>query len=210
MVVDVIIPANINSPELKAMTEKSIQSLSESEDYVKFNVTLVLDDGVTPFCYNKSLCMGLEKGDSEFVILANNDLIYEKNFFSELMIAYNAGIAESFGCWNPKWHERFFKKEQDYYVGDRIGYELTGWIIVTTRKVLEKINFCHRDSFKVDFWYSDDLYKYLLRQHNIKHALVRNSKVTHLLSKTLKTHSKEKQIELTIGQKKKYDAGKVY
>lgn len=203
MEADCIMPVNYSKPELVVMTGECIASLHYSEKYVKFNV-IEVEDKSERFNYNRALCEGLSRGTSEFVILANNDLIFHKNWFSELMIAYNDKIAESFGCWNPKWHERFFKKEQDYYIGDRIGYELTGWIIVTTRKILEKINFCHRDSFKVDFWYSDDLYKSLICQHNIKHALVRNSKVTHLLSKTLKTHPKEKQIELTTGQKQKY------
>lgn len=207
MVVDVIMVVNYSKPELVEMTNRCISSLHESERDIRFNIIIVEDDGVD-FNYNKKLCEGLSQSNNEFVILANNDLIFTEGFFSEIMAAYNTNIAESFGCWNPNWHEKYFKTYQEYYLGYEIGKHLTGWCIVTTRKVLNEIDFCNENNFRVSFWRSDDIYKDLLKQHNIKHALVRNSKVTHLLSKTLKTHSKERQIELTINQKSKYEAGK--
>lgn len=203
MIVDCIMPVNYSNPELVEMTNRCIASLHASEHYIKFNVIIVEDDGVD-FNFNRQMCKGLSHGKSEFVILANNDLLFSEGFFSEVMIAYNVKVAESFGCWNPNWHERYFKPNRDYYLGYDIGKHLTGWCIITTRRVLKRIDFCNEENFRVSFWRSDDIYKDLLQKHNIKHALVRNSKVTHLLSKTLKTHSKEKQIELTIGQKKKY------
>lgn len=203
MVVDCIMPVKYSTPELVAMTGECISSLHYSEDYVKFNVIKVEDDG-DDFNYNRAICNGLSQGTSEFVIMANNDTIFHSSFFTSICEAYNSKIAESFGCWNPKWHEKYFKEYQDYYLGYDIGKHITGWCLITTRKVLEQIDFCNEKNFRVSFWRSDDIYKDLLKQHNIKHALVRNSKVTHLLSKTLKTHSKEKQIELTTGQKQKY------
>lgn len=203
MVCDVIMPVNYSKPELVEMTNRCIASLHASEHYVKFNVILVEDDGVE-FNYNKKICEGLAQGKSEFVVIANNDIIFENFWFSMVMIAYNTKIAESFSCWNPAFHELYFKNKQEYYVGYRIAREFCGWIIVTTRKVLNQIDFCNEENFRASFWYADNVLADLLQQHNIKHALVRNSKVTHLLSKTLKTHTKEKQIELTIGQKKKY------
>lgn len=206
MTADVVIVANYSTPELKRMTEECVLSLRQSEKEHSFNITVQVDNG-EDFCYNRMICNGLQKGNSEWVVLANNDLIFGNKFFSYILMAYENGIAESFGCWNPNYHEKYLKKEQAHYYGYRTSIELTGWTIITTRSVLKKINFCSEESFRTSFWYSDNHYANELQKHNIKHALIRESKVTHLLNQTLKTKTKEEQKNLTSGQKTKYLTG---
>jgi hypothetical protein len=206
MTIDVVIVANYSTPELKRMTEECVLSLRQSEKEHSFNITVQEDKG-SDFNYNLLLCSGLSKGNGEWVILSNNDCIYHNKFFSMILMAHENGVAESFGCWNPNYHEKYLKKEQSHYYGYRTSIEMTGWVIVTTRSILKQINFCSEENQRVSFFYSDNIYGDLLKKHNIKHALIRNSKVTHLLNQTLKTHSKEKQLELTKGQKQKYLTG---
>jgi GT2 family glycosyltransferase len=196
-IVDVIIPSKTCIRTLP-MIINCIGSLRESEDNIQFNVVIVesgehiVDMGQNMtisypkarFCYNHALNMGLAKTENNWVVLANNDLIFKKNWMTEIIIAHNQRKdIESFSPWNDMWdwHRRYYG---DFYPniieGHRIGIELAGWCIIARRRIFEQVKLSER----VNFWYSDNVYADDLLTHGIKHALVTGSKVDHIVSQT--------------------------
>lgn len=210
------------SEELYKMTQKAIDTLHESEDEYVFNVILLESNKkseylynrckvYTPdfnhFNYNRYMNYGLCLCENDYVVLANNDLIFHKNWFSE--IYKHKDESHSFGCWNEydKWHTKLKEIREDEFnekgfrEGYRTSYEMTGWCFVVKREIFDYFKLDER----VQFWYSDNVYIDDLQRHNFKHIIVRNSKVDHLCSKTTKTMDKDKQRLLTTGQLKNYN-----
>jgi hypothetical protein len=93
-----------------------------------------------------------------------------------------------------------FPEARDYYEGYGVGYELAGWCIVARREIFEIIDLSDR----VDFWFSDNIYADELQKHNLKHLLVKNSRVDHTVSKTLLTLPPETVRDLTDRQMGRY------
>jgi len=198
MIVDVIIPSK-TSEKLSPILAQCIGSLKASEDEITFNVVVVesgeqIDCGQNKtivydrdeFCYNHALNMGIKATKSEWVILANNDLIFRHLFMSEIVF-YSAMMptVKSFSPWNSHggWHDNLFGDSplNRAFFGYRTCYELTGWCIIVKREILEKIDLSER----VNFWYSDNVYADELIKINESHALIRASKVDHLCSQTI-------------------------
>lgn len=206
-IVDVIIPCKTCGNTV-AMTLNCIQSLRQSEDEIDFNVVIVesgeniIDVGQNDtikypkakFCYNHALNMGLKNTESNWVVLANNDLIFKKGWMTEIIIAHNIRKdIESFSPWNDMWdwHRRYYGDVYpDILEGHRIGIELAGWCIVARRRIFERVKLSER----VDFWYSDNVYADDLLTHGIKHALVTGSKVDHIVSQTHAVTAEESYI----------------
>lgn len=219
--VDVIMLTKTISEDLQKMTQKAIDTLHNSERDFEFNVILLESNKkseyifnnckvYTPdfkhFNYNRYMNYGLCLCENDYVVLANNDLVFYKNWFSE--IYKHKDEAHSFSPWNEyeDWHTKLKKiektefNEKGFKEGYRTSYEMTGWCFVVKKEIFEWFKLDER----VEFWYSDNVYIDDLQKHNFKHILVRDSKVDHLCSKTTEKMDKEKQKLLTTGQFKKY------
>lgn len=222
MTIDIIILSLTNSVELFETTKECIRSLRKSEDDHNFNIIVaesnknfrddysyddcevIIPEG--EFNYNRFCNIGLEHCSSEWVALCNNDLIFQKNWFSEIFAAsQELKDVQSFSPWNSynNWHNERFKEIKPYYEGYGIGYELTGWCIVAKREIFQKVKLDDR----VSFWFSDDVYRDELQKHGIKHALVRSSVVAHITSKTLLSMPADVISELTEKQMANYTGG---
>lgn len=208
MLVDVIMPSK-TSDQIAPLVMQCIATLKMSEPAIKFNVVLVESAGYRAlgqdrtvmydqdqFCYNHALNLGLRATDNEWVILANNDLYFHPFFMTAILAAQKEDSSiQSFSPWNDfgGWHERAFPgSEYSIFYGYRTSYELAGWCIVTTRKVLNEITLSER----CRLWYSDNIYADELQKRGIVHALIRQSIVGHLCSQTIDYSS--------------YDVGKDY
>ncbi len=219
MIVDVIMLSLTNSDELFEMTQSAINSLLESEKKFQFNVILlesnkkskyqyknctVYTPNLGKFNYNKYMNYGISITNNEFIAFCNNDLIFQKDWFTEIYRLKD--IADSFSSWNnyENWHDKCMpniSRLTPYIEGYRIAHEMTGWCFVAKRKVFNKFKL----NEGVDFWYSDNVYIDDIVRHGFKHILVRNSFVDHICSKTYKTFDTEKQNEVTKDQLNKYN-----
>lgn len=196
MVVDVVVPS-LSLPQYHDMVRNCVSSLRSSEIHHTFNVTL-MESGpefvelgqdntlraTSPFNYNKTLDVGVKSCSAEWVVLANNDLVFEFGWFTEVLRAQELRPdVSSFSCWNPYggWHEQRLPHCEDVREGYGIGYELCGWVLVLKREHYFLLNTTN----DVTFWCSDNVYCDELRRLGLKHALVKNSRVQHLTSKTL-------------------------
>jgi hypothetical protein len=201
MEIDVIILSYTKDLYFYGLLQRTLNTLHWSEKDIKFNVNVVetnekyLEQGfvsnnvanvITPkeeFNYNRFLNFGLNECKNEWLVVANNDLVFTKGWLSKIFeIKNNNPDFLSFCPFEPNWHcHKSLLNEQNFYEGYRTAYEVTGWCIVMHQSVLKTCNLFD-ESFA--FWYQDNDYAMSLKQHNIRHALVRNSRVYHETSKS--------------------------
>lgn len=217
MIVDAIMLALSTSDELFKMTQSAIDSLHNSETDFQFNIVLLesnknsqyhyencttLVPDIEAFNYNKYMNYGIQKTINEYIILCNNDLVFHKGWFSA--IYKHRDKSDSFSSWNNigGWHEvRIPEPYPEFIEGYKIGTEVGGWCLVVKRSVFDVITLDDR----VSFWFSDNVYIDALRKNNMKHGIVTNSFVDHLLETTSKTLSNKERYKLRDAQREIYN-----
>lgn len=142
-----------------------------------------------PFNYNACLNAGIKHAKGDWIAMCNNDLEFSRDWFAPIKAANRLSASPT----------------QDK-CADSIGYEighcLKGWCIVVKRELLQQIG---ELPTKYKFWYADNAYADLLRQHKIEHHLIGQSIVKHVGSATLLTLSKEERKEMTEDITKRYE-----
>lgn len=214
--IDVIIPSKTRE-DILPIARQTIRSLRQSEDEMDFNVVIVESNSKNieigqdatimydrdDFSYNRALNIGIQATSNEWVVLANNDLIFHDYWFKTIQITHNVNPEyESFSPWNDmhNWHRRIFPDNKYNLIpGYNICRELVGWCIVVKRSVLDRIGPL---SERCSLWYSDNIYADALIEHGIKHALVANSFVDHLTSQTINFNEYMTEVDF-----KKYQEG---
>jgi GT2 family glycosyltransferase len=136
-----------------------------------------------PFNYNRFINHTLDHLQGEWVIISNNDVGYERGWFSEMMKIHEMRPdIQSFSPRDPMlymkyfdWH--FIDSPNDYYESYLVTEAVMGWCIVVKRTALDKI-VPFDETF--DMYYQDNDYARTIESKGIKHALVRHSIATHL------------------------------
>lgn len=199
--VDVILLTNSATERIVRMTRRSIISMQDAEDNYKFNVTLmesgrdcrpeyadIVKHYVVPktnFNYNKFLNLGFEYLTSDWVVISNNDVGYERFWFDEIMkINAERPDIQSFSPKDPFLYMKYFDghflgHKGTYYESYNVHEAVMGWCLVIKREALEKIR-PFDELF--DMYYQDNDYAEMLKLYGIKHALVRHSIACHLES----------------------------
>lgn len=226
---DVIILSWAKTDELRKTTETAIETLINSEPNTKINIIVVeshndakpygkhktlyyyKESKTDNFIYNKAVNIALDYcSGADYIAVCNNDLEFQQNWFTIIREAMVTGGFMSACPIAPGFRGQV---EFEKLVKPVEGYEITkhfgGWCFVLNREVLPAIGF--KLSEKVDFWYSDNVYVDQLVRSGIRHALVTQSKVKHVESKTLfgADLGAEKFNELTGGQRTKYESQKL-
>jgi GT2 family glycosyltransferase len=215
MTVDVVIISLASTKALLKMTEAAIQSLHESEPLHDFNVIVVEGNkyvsykGATTihysgdYNYNALLNLGTSYGKSDWVVWANNDLIFHEGWFTEILEGNKQTSIESWGSLSPGYqHQEKGLKGDRFQIGTRIGIEMSGWCITLHRSVWERIGQLHTH---VMHHYSDQVYLDQIAELGITHALATQSRVTHLLNKTIKELPVIDQRKYCEGQRVRYN-----
>ena len=212
IVVDVVIPANTIDEQIRAITQNSIYSLRSCElSNVKFNVIVCEQnreaddyDGVDltlhydfPFCFNKVLNYGARHCHNKYIMFVNDDIMYCRGFIMPLLTAAMMGY-QSLSPTDP---HKDNPCEQKYVEGYGIDLELKGWFIMCDRDMYDQIGGFDE---RVDFYWSDNLYKDQLKKAHVKHFRVTDSFAVHFGRSTLRKHNKQKRIEYTDGQGEKF------
>ena len=212
IVVDVVIPTNTLDEQIRAITQNSIYSLRDSQPAnVRFNIVVCEQvkeaadyDQVDlmlhydfPFCFNKVLNYGAQHCNNRYIMFVNNDIMYFRNFITPLLSAAMMGY-QSLSPTDP---HKDKPTQQQFVEGYGIDLELKGWFILCDRIMFDSIGGFDE---RVDFYWSDNLYKDQLKKAGIKHVRVTNSYAIHFGSVTLKRHDKQKRKEFTDEQGKKY------
>lgn len=206
MEVDVIILSLCKDKEIYQMNLNCIESLITSEKNHYFNIMLIESNKdfdklgfsynhpnvkiITPeeaFNYNAFLNIGIAKAKSEFIVAANNDLIFKENWFSEILKAQeNFPELHSFCPYDPDNEAALADNHtNEVLFGYRLRKEMVGWCIVFDRRVLEVM-----PQFDEDFsyYFQDNDYANEMRKSNMLHGRVMSSHVVHLGSETSKVN----------------------
>jgi len=214
MIIDVIILSYAKNDDIIKMNNDCINSLNDSTNEHTFNILLietelekkyeydqpnvkVIQPGIE-FNYNKFLNIGLKECKNDWLLISNNDTIYHKNFLEEM---FKANVEDneilSMSPMDDEWHiHMLLDKTKKIHYGYRTSYEVAGWSILLNKSVIEKIG---EFDEQFTFWYQDTDYANSLQINGIKHALITDSKVTHLLSRSHKLIESEKIFEMTDG-----------
>lgn len=212
--IDVLIPSYAKSETLKEVTDNCLKSLFESSEKVRFNAVVLeqneeVEYDVTtlhydfPFNYNKVLNYGISKTKSPYIILSNNDVHFHKGFAEALLRVFDMGYL-SISPYCPKAHKEF-ETGNHIIKGNITGKTLPGWCIAVKRDIFKIIGKLNED---VEFFFSDNAYCEQLNQAGITHALVCNSFVTHLGSKTFDVMDKDFRANMGWGQKVNFNIAK--
>jgi hypothetical protein len=208
--VDIIIIAATRNEHFFAITQNAINTLHESESENIFNAIIIetfdTENKYTyknakkylfvenTFNYNKCLNFGITKSTANYVGFFNNDVIFHKNWFSKLQKFFTNRI-QSLSPSCPIAHKD--NQISDFDIGYRVRKHIAGWAIVVTRELINTIRYFDESA---SFWRSEQYYAEQLKEHGIIHALIRDSFVEHLESKTLHSIEKNLQNQYTKGQ----------
>jgi GT2 family glycosyltransferase len=195
MIIDVIILTDSTDV---FMTQRTINTLHYSDIMHEFRVQLV-DSGTndplryrgyhnyihpeSSFNYNKFLNIALTYCVGEWVVISNDDVSYEKGWFSTMMNVHEQRPdIEAFSPKDPllyaKWFPNHFTgTNSTYYESYTVTESLQGWCTVIKRSALN--NVLPFDEL-FDMYYQDNDYAERLKQVGIKHALVRDAIVCHM------------------------------
>lgn len=193
--IDLVILSYSADLDLKKQTHDCLKSLFESEENSKeiFNViVLESQEGILwnnfpntktysppkPYGYHKFMNFGRKLGNNPFVCLCNNDLIFGKNWASEILkITSEFSDILSLSPICPKTQPLYgILPNTGNYLGYQIRKEVSGWCIFQRREIYKIIGDLD-ESFT--HWFSDNDYSLSLYEKSIKHCLVSSSIVTH-------------------------------
>lgn len=146
----------------------------------------------SPFNYNWCLNLGFSFCKSQYVAFCNNDLYFDRNWAKNAIFAMKK---HGYLSVSPSNRYIFEGVIEGHIVGEK--GQLYGWCIIVDRKIFDYIG---KFDEVCNFWYSDDVYAVQLRCAGIKHALVGNSKVKHLKTRTLRKVGRSERIDYTLKQ----------
>jgi GT2 family glycosyltransferase len=216
MNIDAIILSNSSDMSHYGVTCRTVNSLRESDKFNNINKIIIIESqdivdfkksGFTynncqvihpqeKFGYNKFLNIGLKYSNSEWILICNNDLFFTKDWLSEMeKIVEKYPEFKSFSPRCPNWHLHQ-SIDGELLEGYTVSKNICGWCILLHRSVVEE---CDLFDEQFDFWYQDNDYAMTLESKNIKHALVPNSKVYHMISSSHDLLA-DRKYEMTHGQ----------
>jgi len=202
--IDVVIIAGTKNKDIETMTQNAIDScgcnvyvVETFDKKVKYKGCKTVYYIKKKFNYNKAVNFGISKTKSQYIGFFNNDVVFEKGWDKEIIKQMKKHGALSA---SPTCRKSHVKTKKEVIQGYEVRRQVAGWAIVVDRNIFYKIGKINTD---VDFWLSDNVYVEQIKQADVKHILVTNSKVLHLDggSKTLDISTNKR--ELTQGQYKK-------
>ena len=219
-VLSVIILSNTLDDEIYDMNCKCIESLIVSEDWNKNELRILLIESnktnqykyneqievIVPqekFNFNRFLNIGVEQSNSEFIALCNNDIIFRKGWFTEILKIKKQHF--NFMCFSPIDRDyttmsyELFPEDNAYYTGWKNKYHFAAWCIVLDRRIFTTIG---KLDERFDFYYADDDFLMTLRKYSLDNVLVVNSHVKHLSQQV--TEKVNRKTPFQISDKVKY------
>lgn len=213
MTLDLIIISDAKTPELKAITQKAIDTAIDSEHHILIRPIVIENQSdidydrantyrqCGDFNYNRFLNFGASLGDGEYIAFCNNDLIFGFQWAYKLICAlidHRLDSVSPYSKISHSIHDTRISPNNGIYPGHTVKHQFEGWCFVWRRSLWEEIKLDER----ISFWCSDDATVEQLKAAGKTHALVTYAFVEHTNNggHTLKTMPNRH--ELTIGQAK--------
>lgn len=197
-IADVIFLSKANNVDDQLMTQRAIDSCIQGANGLPVNC-IVIEGGIgeyrnaevvytrEPFNYNGFGNMGARMGKAEWIMLANNDLLFHDGWLHKLIAADGDVVSP---------HEPNDTRQQDIIENTQgyvCGKHFSGWCFMIKRSLWNEIG-----GFDADFtfWCADDAVIEQVKAKGIKPMIVKESIVEHLGSITLKQQPDEIQNDL--------------
>lgn len=182
--IDLIILSKASTDSEYEMTKRAIQTVNDSRVNIivmeqterTYDVQTVHSPG--DFNYNGFANKGASLGNSEWIMVANNDIIFHANWLDPLLEAQSPLVSP---------HEPTDRRQRGLMsneTGDIVGRHLSGWCFMIKRTLWEQIGGFDED---VEFWCSDNVVVEQVKKLGILPTVVARSLVTHIGSQTLQT-----------------------
>jgi len=213
MLFSAIILSNTKSQSIFDMTLHCIESMIQSEKdntNIEFEVLLIesnkqIQDSTyqfpahvkviipeADFNFHAFLNKGIKAATGDFVGLFNNDLIFQKDWFTEILkVKQQYPKVQSF-CpvdYDSKFTPKSFFNGKPYLFGYKVRRHIVGWCLIAEKSMFDKTGLLDE---RFSFFYADDEYSLMLQKYGKKHVVVANSEVSHLESKVSKELEQKK------------------
>lgn len=214
-VVDVVILSKAVDSRSRNMTQRAIDTCYYGSNGLPINILVVENGSVVKYArattikkneefnYNEFANTGAALGSAEWIMIANNDLVFHDGWLHHLIAAGNDVVSP---------HEPNDPRQADIEENESgfvTGRHFSGWCFMIKRQLWEDIG---RFDTDVSFWCSDDAVIEQVKAKGITPMLVKQSIVDHQPSSTLRTFSPAKQAEMKWGNvyifNKKYNKSK--
>jgi len=197
--IDVIMHTRTSNEAVFNMTKIALMMLHDSEKDYKFKVFLYETDPDSTYDYSPwiykyfketeqpyNCCKVINKAyphiTSDWVLIVNNDLRFERGWFSKIINVHNERPdIKSFSPKDPLLYSiecdfHFVGTDEDYHESYKVREFMAGWCYVMKKEVWDAV---YPWDEQFDFYYADNDYAEKLKTLGIKHALVRDSIVFH-------------------------------
>ena len=216
--VDVVMLAYTLDRAVYEMNLQAIQSLRAAEPDIQFNVFLIESNKAwpelgwqydtativqipdAPFNFNAFNNIGLGLGQADWVLFSNNDVVFQSGFCSAMLAAHAA--QPNLDCLCPVdpasqyTPAGTFPAQALSVEGYLVRVTFTGWCFMVRRAAMA-ITGPFDPSF--DYYFADDDFTMVLRQHDLRNAAVPQAHVHHL------AHVTSRKSSLDISAKFKAD-----
>ncbi|QBZ72700.1 glycosyltransferase [Gordonia phage GodonK] len=191
--VDVVVLSNASTQKLQQMTQHTIDTCLAGANGLSVNVIVMeqasvirYKDAVThwtpdTFHYNRFANAGANTGSAEWIMIANNDLVFHDGWLHELLAAEHP-VVSPHNPGDPR-QRALYKNE----VGTRNGRHFSGWCFMVKRELWKEIGGFDEC---VSFWCSDDVVIEQVKALDVHPMIVPKSVVKHLGSVTLNDQGK--------------------
>jgi hypothetical protein len=199
--VDVVIMSSAKTPALHNMTQHTIDTAIAGANSLPINV-IVLEQQIghiyrhvdtiyapEPFNYNAFANRGAASGVAQWIMVANNDLVFQDGWLHRLLAANHPVVSPK--CPGDPRQQDIIENT----VGTINATHFSGWCYMLTRKLWQRLGGLNEAQ---RFWCSDDVVIEQLTAAGIQPMLVADAHVKHLVSATLNTQPNRD--ELTWGQ----------
>lgn len=217
---DVIITTNSKDESFVKMTNNAIMSLRNCKGGDKFKIIIVETNtnaleypeaNVTvkpnePYQCNKFYNLGAQHSDSDYLLVANNDTIFDADWWVHMKKAFidNNLDTACLQCTNeqPDIYNRWFKQKHTFKNLD--GYDWffgQAWCIKSSVR-----DWLFPLDENIHFYFNDDDMIMRFKEKDLKHQLVYKSKMQHLQARSHEILKEEGRFyEVTWGSKEYFD-----
>lgn len=183
----------------KTIVVETNKKLKDKQDILNLPIDHFIVPDDETFNYNRYQNYGLEYSDSNFICFSNNDVVYGRDTL-ETLVKY-LSIYDSVSPWERNMSSKFFKT-RGIYEGYATRQFVTGWCFMTKRSTLDKIG---KFDERFSFWFADDDYSKMLQVNELKHALIGDTTVDHLVSQSHDLWPEEERHKQTDGLGKVFE-----
>lgn len=205
-ILDVVILSKASTDAARDMTQTAVSTcrkgaagyliniiVIEQVEGVSYRDAVTVHEGGT-FAYNKFANMGARMGSAPWLMIANNDLRFERRWLRELLAANHPVVSPL--APGDRRQARVAGNE----TGTTNGQHFSGWCFMLSRSLWERIGGFDED---FSFWCADDSVIEQLKAVNVQPMIVPRARVQHLGSVTLQAMPVDE--EMTWGQVLKFE-----